>query len=76
MLYRIIDAEDLPSLVRAFMDSYELVAPVKYDQGYIFDVVEDPERVVLDYPTTMTSPKKFSFRRKKRSLNSTWPQMM
>lgn len=59
MLYRIIDAEDLPSLVRAFMDSYELVAPVKHGQGYIFDVVEDPERVVLDYPTTMTSPKKF-----------------
>lgn len=59
MLYRVIDAEDLPSLIRAFMDSYELVAPVKHGQGYIFDVIEDPQDVVLDYSTTILSPKKF-----------------
>ena len=59
MLYRIIDADDLPSLIRAFMDSYELVAPVAHGQGYIFDVIEDPNDVVLDYPTTMASPKKY-----------------
>lgn len=53
------------------MDSYELVAPVKHGQGYIFDVVEDPERVVLDYPTTMTSPKNSSFPRRKRFSSST-----
>lgn len=59
MLYRIIDTADLPSLIRAFMDSYELVAPVKHGQGYIFDVIEDPHDVVLDYPTTTLSPKKY-----------------
>ena len=59
MLYRIIDADDLPSLIRAFMDSYELVAPVKHDPGYIFDVIDDPSDVVLDYPTTIASPKKY-----------------
>lgn len=59
MLYRIIDANDLPSLIRAFMDSYELVAPVKHGPGYIFDVIEDPQDVVLDYPITILSPKKY-----------------
>ena len=59
MLYRIIDATELPSLIRAFMDSYELVAPVKHGQGYIFDVIEDPRDVVLDYSTTALSPKKY-----------------
>lgn len=59
MLYRIIDADDLPSLIRAFMESYELVAPVAHGQGYIFDVIENPDDVVLDYPTTMASPKKY-----------------
>lgn len=59
MLYRIIDAEDLPSLIRAFMDSYELVAPVKHGPGYIFDVIDDPSEVVLDYPITILSPKKY-----------------
>lgn len=59
MLYRVIDAEDLPSLIRAFMDSYELVAPVESDQGYVFDAIDDPADVVLDYPTTILSPKKY-----------------
>ncbi|MDO4589978.1 MAG: 4Fe-4S dicluster domain-containing protein [Slackia sp.] len=59
MLYRIIDADDIPSLIRAFMDSYELVAPVARGQGYVFDEIENPDDVVLDYPTTIASPKKF-----------------
>ena len=59
MLYRIIDAGDVPSLIRAFMDSYELVAPVECDQGHIFDTIDDPNDVVLDYSTTIASPKKY-----------------
>ncbi len=59
MLYRIIDAGDVPSLIRAFMDSYELVAPVECDQGHIFDTVDDPNDVVLDYSTTIASAKKY-----------------
>ena len=59
MLYRIIDAGDVPLLIRAFMDSYELVAPVECDQGHIFDTIDDPNDVVLDYSTTIASPKKY-----------------
>ena len=41
------------------MDSPELVAPVECDQGHIFDTIDDPNDVVLDYSTTIASPKKY-----------------
>ena len=59
MLYRVIDARELSPLIDAFMESYEVVAPVARGDGYVFDVVETPEDVVLDYPTTGTSIKKY-----------------
>ena len=40
MLYRVIDASELPSLVSAFMESYEVVAPVKRARSYVFEAVE------------------------------------
>ena len=59
MLYRVIDAAELPSLVSAFMETYEVVAPVKRDQGYAFETIESPDDIELAYPTTMASPKKY-----------------
>ncbi|MEG0322543.1 MAG: hypothetical protein RR619_01000 [Raoultibacter sp.] len=59
MLYRVIDATELPALVQAFMDSYEVVAPVKRDRGYVFDAIESPDDIVLNYDTTIVSPKKY-----------------
>ena len=59
MLYRVIDADKLSSLVRGFMNDYEVIAPVKRDQGYVFAVIHDPDEVEFDYTTTITSPKIF-----------------
>lgn len=59
MLYRVIDATELPALVQAFMDSYEVVAPVKRGRGYVFEAIEDPSAIELDYGTTVASPKKY-----------------
>ena len=59
MLYRVIDATELPSLIQAFMDSYEVVAPVKRGRGYVFDAIESPDEIALDYDTTIVSPKKY-----------------
>lgn len=59
MLYRVIEASELQSLVRAFMDSYEVVAPVRSGKGYRFEVITDPVDIELDYGTTVTSPKKY-----------------
>ena len=76
MLYRIIDAGDVPLLIRAFMDSYELVAPVECDQGHIFDTIDDPNDVVLDYSTTIASPKNISCLLARSFSNSMWRKTM
>lgn len=59
MLYRVMDKGELPKLVRAFMESYEVVAPVKRGRGYIFDVIESPDDIELDYTQTASSAKKY-----------------
>ena len=59
MLYRVIDATELPSLVSAFMETYEVVAPVKRDRSYVFEAVESFDDIELGYDTTVSSPKKY-----------------
>jgi len=59
MLYRVIDASEVPQLISAFMESYEVVAPVEHDRGYAFRAIESPDEVVLDYVSTIVSPKKY-----------------
>ncbi len=59
MLYRVIDRSELPSLVSAFMETYEVVAPVKSGLSYAFEVVSSFQEIELDYPTTITSLKKY-----------------
>lgn len=59
MLYRIIDATELPLLVQAFMDSYEVIAPVKQGDSYVFGSIDDASAIELDYDMTLASPKKY-----------------
>ena len=59
MLYRVMDKRELPSLVRAFMESYEVVAPVKRGDEYVFDRISSPDEIELDYPQTASSSKKY-----------------
>ncbi len=59
MLYRVIDKGELPALVNAFMERYEVVAPVKRGSKYVFASVADAADIQLDYPTTAASPKKY-----------------
>ena len=59
MLYRVIDSEELPSLVSAFMKDYEVVTPVKRDGSYVFDAIGSPDEIELSYETTISSPKKY-----------------
>ena len=59
MLYRVMDKRELPALVRAFMQSYEVVGPVKRGSGYVFDVINSPDEIELDYTQTASSAKKY-----------------
>lgn len=58
MLYRVIDASELPSLIDAFLKDYEVIAPVKSGKGYAFEPVSSFDEIELGYPTTLTSLKK------------------
>ena len=59
MLYRVMDKGELPKLVSAFMESYEVVAPVKCGGGYVFDAISSPNQIALDYTVTASSAKKY-----------------
>ena len=59
MLYRVMDKGELPKLVRAFMESYEVVAPVKRGRTCVFDRIDSPDEIELGYTQTSSSPKKY-----------------
>lgn len=59
MLYRVIDADDLPKLVEAFLETHEVVAPVRSGPSYAFEAVSSFDEIALDYTTTVTSMKKY-----------------
>ena len=59
MLYRVIDAGELPALVSAFMEDYEVVAPTRRGRSFVFAAVGSFDEIALDYDTTITSPKKY-----------------
>ena len=59
MLYRVMDASELPKLIDAFMEKYEVVAPVKSGRSFAFEPISSFDEIVLDYPTTLTSLKKY-----------------
>jgi ferredoxin len=59
MLYRVIDAAELPALVDAFMQDYEVIAPVKNGNTYAFEPVHSFDEIELDYTQTLNSLKKY-----------------
>ena len=59
MLYRVFDAAELPALVSAFMDGYEVVAPVKRGAHFSFEAISSPDEMDLAYDTTFASPKRY-----------------
>lgn len=61
MLYRVMSKSELPALIEGLMESYEVVAAVKRGDRYIFDAIESPDEIVLDYVQTASSPKKYLF---------------
>lgn len=59
MLYRVIDADELPALVEAFLQTYEVVAPIASGRSYAFDAIESFDQITLDYGTTIMPLKKY-----------------
>lgn len=59
MLYRVIDADELPALIEAFLKDYEVIAPVKSGRSYAFEPIDSFEDIRLDYSVTLNSLKKY-----------------
>ena len=59
MLYRVMDGSELPKLIDAFRESYEVIAPVQSGRSVAFEPFSSFDEIVLDYPTTLTSLKKY-----------------
>jgi formate hydrogenlyase subunit 6/NADH:ubiquinone oxidoreductase subunit I len=55
----IIKKADLVDFVRHLLPIYRVGGPVEANGGYAFRVIEDPEEMRLNYPTTILPPKKF-----------------
>lgn len=60
MLFRVLEKTEIGALVAGFAQNYEVVGPVKYQDSFRFDEVgSEPERLCLDYDTTVLPPKKY-----------------
>lgn len=61
MFFRVMDKSRVPDLVRGLAEEYEVVGPVSRAEKFVFDRIEDPSELRLDYDTTLLPPKKLFF---------------
>jgi sulfhydrogenase subunit beta (sulfur reductase) len=59
MITKVLDKSNILSLVKGLMANYDVVAPVKKEKFFVFDVLETENDIELDYPTTILPPKKY-----------------
>ncbi len=59
MLYRVINAEEVNTLVSAFMESYEVIAPVKRNNVMRFDVISSAQEICVSSGKTQASLRKY-----------------
>ncbi|MCG2825657.1 MAG: hypothetical protein L6265_03560, partial [Thermoplasmatales archaeon] len=58
-MFRKIKKENIVKIVEKLMKDYEVIAPVRKEERFVFDRIKNPEKIILDYDTTILPPKKF-----------------
>jgi len=61
MKQRAIPRARIPDAVSIFCKNHRVVAPVPKGKSFVFALVQDPQAVTLDYPTTILPLKRFFF---------------
>ncbi|MDP2234487.1 MAG: 4Fe-4S dicluster domain-containing protein [Actinomycetota bacterium] len=61
MFFRIMDKDRLPDLVAGLSKGFEVIGPVAKGERFIFERIETPDMLRLDYDTTLLPPKKLFF---------------
>jgi heterodisulfide reductase subunit C len=56
---RKIKKGNIGKMLEALMKDYEVVAPVRKEERFVFEKIKNPEEIILEYDTTILPPKKF-----------------
>lgn len=59
MSLSLITKDDFNAFVDALLPNYRVAGPVAHDGCYAFESIRQPDKLCLDYPTTILPPKKF-----------------
>lgn len=59
MSLTILSKHNLAGFISRLMEVYRIGGPVQKNGSYIFDIINSPDELHLDYPTTILPPKKF-----------------
>ena len=66
MRYLYLQKKDLPEFIGYLMQGHRVVAPIKKENQFVFDDIEDASKVCLDYIPTILPPKKYFFRQNEK----------
>ena len=58
-MFRKIKKENIVKIVEILMKDYDVLAPKRKEERFVFEKIKNPEEVILDYDTTILPPKKF-----------------
>lgn len=56
-----IEYQDVDSFIRELFSTHDVIAPVAKDGRFIFDRVDDPSRITINYDTTLLPPAKWLY---------------
>lgn len=59
MFFRVLPKDNIADLVNGLAKDHEVVGPKKRGQTFAFGVINSPDELELDYPTTILPPKKY-----------------
>lgn len=66
MKYKYLPKKDLGAFIEHLKGSYRVVAPVKKENLFVFEDVDDVEKVEMEYIPTVLPPKKYFFPQKQK----------
>lgn len=69
MFFRILQKESVGDLINGLAQTREVIGPRAKGSEFVFDVIDNPEDIVLDYTTTLLPPKKYFLKSKEEMMH-------
>jgi len=61
MLPQILPKDQVPKLVRFLQQNYRVIGPTLQGKHFVYEEIEDPNQLQLEYTNTIQSPKRYFF---------------